>query len=87
MVNTWGKNALCPMRGLEGCSRSPESVFMIARICITSGFTAIGIAGRSKIYEEVFHTGVTERESNMYQFLERSLEMLNKVIREEHGDL
>ena len=54
---------------------------------VTSGFTAIGIAGRGNTYEEVFHTGVADRECNMYQFLERSLEMLNKVIREEHGEL
>lgn len=54
---------------------------------VTSGFTAIGIAGRSKFYEEVLHTGVTDRESNMYQFLQGSLEMLNKVIRGEHGEL
>ena len=54
---------------------------------VTSGFTAIGIAGRDKTYEEVLHTGVTNRECNMYQFLERSLEILNKVIIEEHGEL
>jgi len=53
---------------------------------VTSGFTAIGIAGRGKAYEEVLHTGVTNRERNMYNFLERSLEMLNKVIIEEHGE-
>ena len=53
---------------------------------VTSGFTAIGIAGRGKTYEEVLHTGVTNRECNMYNFLERSLEMLNKVIIEEHGE-
>lgn len=53
---------------------------------VTSGFTAIGVAGRDKTYEEVVHTGVTDRESNMYQFLKRSLELLNKVIREEHAD-
>ena len=54
---------------------------------VTSGFTAIGIAGRGKTYEEVLHTGVTDRECNMYQFLERSLEILNEVIKEEHGEL
>ncbi len=54
---------------------------------VTSGFTAIGIAGRDKTYEEVLHTGVTNRECNMYNFLERSLEILNKVIIEEHGEL
>jgi nicotinamide mononucleotide (NMN) deamidase PncC len=52
---------------------------------VSSGFTAIAIAGRSKNYEEVLQTGETDREINMYRFLERSLGMLNEVIREEHG--
>ena len=51
---------------------------------VTSGFTAISIAGRRKTYEEVLHTGVTDRESNMYQFMKRSLAILNEAILEEH---
>ena len=54
---------------------------------VTGGFTAIGIAGRNRVYEDVLHTGVSDRERNMYQFLQGSLEILNKVIREEHGEL
>lgn len=52
---------------------------------VSSGFTAIAIAGRGKTYEEVLQTGETDRELNMYRFLERSLGMLNEVVVEEHG--
>ncbi|MCG8672112.1 MAG: CinA family protein [Pseudomonadales bacterium] len=54
---------------------------------VTSGFTAIGIASRDKTYMDVLQTEVADRESNMYKFLERSLEVFNEVIIEEHGQL
>lgn len=54
---------------------------------VSSGFTAIAIAGRGNTYEEIVHTGETDRETNMYLFLQRSLDALNKIIQEKHGEL
>ena len=54
---------------------------------VTSGFTAIAVAGRSKTSIEVLHTDIADRERNMYRFLERSLALLSEVIRDEHGEL